>query len=1391
MRFKICVLTILISFVHLCLFAQKNEYKFSHLDISNGLANNHVSWIYKDQNGFMWFCTQSGLNRYDGYKFKVFKHEIGNINSLANDDVVRIDEGPDNKMWVYTQTAVSIYDSATESFTNDLLHELLNYKVMTDQLTCIKKDSGGNYWFLTKDKGAYCYHPKTHRTNWYTTSGNSKIVLHSDYVSDIVEAGDKLQWLIYNDGVIDAINTQTNTVVLRDFGLNYAQNRKPEKYSAIMGNDHNLWIYSRGACLGVYCYSTTNKTLQHFDKETDGLRLNSNVVNNIVQGEGGNLWVGTDHGGINIIDLQKHTVTYLLNRNDDTKSLCGNSVILYKDSSGIIWVGTFKEGISYFHKNIIQFPLTRHYESNINSLPYEDVNCFVEDSQGNLWIGTNGGGLLFYNKTTKKYTQFKHDPSNTGSLSNDIIVNLFIDHENKLWIGTYFGGLDRLQNKAFIHYRHNDADPTTISDDRIYSIIEDSSFRIWVGTFTGGLNIYNGKTNTFEHPHYPLSSGYNAVLYYDRQKNIWIGTDKGIDVIEKRTGKVKHYHSDNKNLNSLIANDVNSITQDRNGLFWIGTKDGLSIFDQQQEKFTNIDEKKGLPSNNISTILEDNNGLMWISSGNGLASIKLIKATDSLRYEIHKYDEFDGLQGKEYNAIAALKTRSGELIFGGAHGFNSFNPNNIHAFAQTPKLILTDLQLFNQSVKVGNNIGGRVVLQNAISSSHTLVLNHNENVFSVEFAALDYFNPGKITYQYKLENFDTEWLSSPADLRKATYTNLNAGDYVFRVKASNTNNPGNTSELLLKIKILPPFWKTSVAYLLYIVFVISLLLYIRHRGILKIKMRFEAKQNELEADRQVAKEREEARHMHELDLMKIEFFTNVSHEFRTPLSLIHSPIENLIKHNDKPEQQLQLLMIRRNGRRLLNLVNQLLDFRKMEFGELKLNLTTGDIVKFIEDACSSFTDIAEQNRVTFLFDTEIIALNTSFDEDKIERVLFNLLSNSFKFTCPGGHISVFLSLAKNEGDLQDERMLEIKIMDTGIGIQKENQERIFERFFQDDLPAGFLNQGSGIGLSISREFIKMHKGDIKVESEPGNGSCFTISMPVCIANESCDAVVSAVAEEEAHDIANQYDREPEYDKKPVILLIEDNDDLRLYLSENLKNNFHIIESINGKDGWRKTLALHPDLIVSDILMPEMNGLDLCKKIRQDSRTSHIPIILLTALVAEEDQLMGSANGANDYIAKPFNFEILLSKINGLLFMQQTLKKTYQNQVDIQAQEIEIIPEDQKFLKNTLNYIELNLTDPDFTVEQLSRLMLLSRVSLYKRLLTLTGKTPIECIRTIRLKRAVQLLKKSNLSISNVAYQVGFNDPNYFSRVFKKEYGKLPSEYVNELIEPEKPHFSGF
>ncbi len=1386
MRVKIYLFFILFAFIQHWSYAQNDQYKFSRLDISNGLSDNQVNCFFRDDKGFMWFGTTSGLNKYDGYSFKVFKHDAKDDHSLGENHVLNIFEGPEKKLWIFSHSTISIYNSTTEKFSNNIAGELEGYHIPTSQITSVKKDYEGNFWFITDKSGLYCYHPQNNSTVFYSSSQNSKIVLHSNMVRDIVSISQNSTWLIYNDGTIDQTDFKYNKIINSYSGVAKTNNAKPQLYNMTIDNHKNLWIYSAAAPIGVFCLNTHNYTLLHLNKEAPGNKLNSNIINSVVQADDNKIWIGTDHGGINIFDLSTQKVTYLVNREDDPKSLSGNSINLYKDNAGIIWAGTFKQGLNYYHSGIMPFPLYKHFTTDPKSLPFEDVNCFAEDDRGNLWIGTNGGGLVYFNRSDNTFTQYKHDPLNPNSISNDVIVCLHIDKGHKLWIGTYFGGLERFDDKRFIHYRHSDKISGSITDDRVYSIIEDSSNNLWVGTFAGGLNVYNPKSNTFSHPQagIPMCSDYTSVLYEDHQQNIWIGRDKGIDVIVKKTNMVKHYFMLYKNPKRVMAIDVNAITEDSRGLMWIGTKDGLSIFNTQTDKFLSADDGLIFPSSNVSNILEDKQGKMWISTTNGLTSVAITKKGEKYKFQLNNFNEFDGLQGRWFNLYAALKLRDGELVFGGAHGFNLFDPGRINTFKLKQNLVLTDFQLFNKSVVVGDTVKGSVILTKSISETQLLTLNYSENVFSIEFTACDYFNPDKIKYQYTLEGFDKSWITAPAGDRKATYTNLDGGDYTFKVRAQNSNTASNGSLITLKIRILPPFWKTPLAYIIYLLVVAGLLLYIRHRGIVKLKRQFQTKQAEIEADWKIENEREEARRMHQLDLMKIKFFTNVSHEFRTPLSLILSPIDDLIKTADKPDQQHHLVMIKRNGGRLLNLVNQLLDFRKMEYNELKLCLKKGDIIKFIREVSSSFTDVAHHKQIQYIFESGECSLTTNFDHDKIERILFNLLSNAFKFTPSGGYVSVMLSLSGEDVFANEQKVLTIKVIDTGIGIPVENHEKIFERFFQDDMPESLLNQGSGIGLSITKEFIKMHGGTITIESEPNYGTVFTIEIPV--SDVSAEPMVDNTPHEEpSYSVLKNGNDTAALSKKPTILLVEDNDDLRFYLKDNLKHSFHIIEAVNGKDGWQKALGLHPKLIVSDIGMPEMNGLELCKKIKGDSRTAQIPIILLTALSAEHDQLAGLDNGANDYIVKPFNFEILLSKILNLLRMQETMKQTYQKQFHIQAKDLIVVSEDDKFLKNAIDCIEKNITNPNFSVEELSSNLNLSRVSLYKKLLTLTGKTPVDCIRTIRLKRAVQLLQKSKLSIANVAYEVGFNNAAYFAKVFKEEFGVLPSEFIVEIRNKEK------
>jgi signal transduction histidine kinase/ligand-binding sensor domain-containing protein/DNA-binding response OmpR family regulator len=1364
-----CIIAFLLLFVSYGLIAQNGQYQFSRLDISNGLSNNQVNCIYKDKRGFMWFGTMSGLNKYDGYSFKTFKRDSKDSNSLSDDYVVSISEAPEGKLWIGTRNGYDIYDPQTERIDRNFSATLAKLKLPVFNFNFVKKDSKGNFWFAHNDQGIYVYHPNSHSTQHF--GKNSPIALHSNSVTDIKEDSHNNIWLAYNDGVIEKLDVNNNKVVYQNQSVAQANNFTPQLYRLTIDRDDAMWIYVSVGAVGVYFIDPVKKITRHFDKNSSSPALNANIINGIVQADDGKIWIATDHGGINIVNKADFKVQYLLNREDDVKSISQNSCIIYKDDQGIMWLGTYKRGISYYHENIIKFPVYRHFVSDPNSLSYEDVNRFAEDDAGNLWIGTNGGGLIYFNRKTGKYTQYKHDTRNSNTISNDVVISLCIDHDKKLWIGSYFGGLDCFDGKTFVHYKHNSKDTNSISDDRIYSILEDSSHRLWVGAFVGGLNLFRPESKSFSHykPFQPNSvhSALISSIFEDKDQNLWFGGYYGVDVLMKKTGKFVQYIHQAGNPNGLVMDNITTITQDSRGLMWIGTLEGVDVFDPKHQKFTALFKEDGLPDNFIINIVEDNSHTMWLSTPKGICNTILTgDINKGFTYQFRNFDESDGLQGREFNANAAFKTKKGELIFGGAKGFNLFMPDNIRINTKQPVLALTDFQIFNNSLRPGQSVDGHVILSKSITETSEITLNYNESAFSLEFADLNFFNPGKVKLEYKLDGFNKNWLASDIKTRKATYTNLDPGTYTFKVRAINGNGQPYPKTLALVIHILPPFWRTGWAYALYLASFVGILLYVRKQGIKKIETRFA-----------LERERQEANHLHELDIMKIKFFTNVSHEFRTPISLIMAPVEKLIKQSDDKNDQRKLQLIHQNAKRLLNMINQLLDFSKIAVQKIQLDLTEGDIINSIEETCDLFVDVAERKNIRFKVDTHVKSCRAFFDKDKTERILFNLLSNAIKFTPENGKVEVYLKFL--DADETETTILEIRIKDSGIGIPTEKHEKIFERFFQNDMPASLINQGSGIGLSITKEFVDLMGGAISVESELNKGSCFILRLPLKISKENNASLIKEPGITENEIQKDEIVHHEKRDKNTVILIVEDNHDFKAYLKEDLGQFYTIIEASNGKEGWQKALALHPNLIISDINMAECDGIDFCRKIRADKRTEHIPFILLTAFTGEEKELAGLETGANDYLTKPFNFEILHFKVRNLLKHQQSVKQTYQKQIDVKPGELEIETPDVKFMKKVLTVIEKNISNAGFSVELLSDEMNMSRVALYKKIFNLSGKTPVEFIKSVRLKRAIQLLETKQYTIAEIAYQVGYNDPRYFARAFKTEFKVLPSHYLDK------------
>ncbi|MCF6407261.1 ATP-binding protein [Chitinophaga filiformis] len=1330
----------------------------------NGLSHNRVNAILKDPEGFLWFGTVAGLNRYDRHTCKIFRKDHSDSASLKANNVLALYELPDGKMWVSTMGGACIYNPDIEGFDPDDFKYLQLLGLPPGTIEGIVKGNDNRYWFLYNDLRLYLYSATDKRAKQFVRQDTLHI---SQKITSVKETKDGKLWIVYQDGFLQEYDIASDKVIFSSTALQ--EQHKGNNYNDLfIDSDGDVWIWCY--TYGVFLFHPQNNTIKLFNKNSSPSRLGSELVSQIIQDNDGMIWVGTDHGGVTLIDKGNNfRTTYLLNDVKDPKSLSQNSITtIYKDDNGIIWLGTYKHGVNYLNSNIVQFPYYHYQELNPKSLQYDDINRFVEDRSGNIWIGTNGGGLIYFDRKNNTFKQYLHDPNNQNSLATNVVVSLWIDHTGVLWIGTYLGGLDSFDGKKFTHYRHDDHDSSSLGDDKVWEIFEDRSQNLWIGTLGGGLNRFNRSTNKFDH--YKGRGGavlpdYIFNIIQDRKGNLWIGTSAGAAVFEKDKSMPVFYQHTNKK-NSLSNDVVSSILEDSKGRIWLGTPEGLNLFNEQTKEFQVFTTSDGLPDNMVLDILEDDHQTLWLSTPNGLCNAVPKQDNGKLTFSIISYDEANNLQNREFNDNAALKTRAGELIFGGPFGFNIIDPDKIKKPAYHPKIVFTGLQILNKYVAPGELINDRILLPQSLSKLQHIELKHTENVFSIEFASLDFGGNTYDKYAYMLQGFNTDWFYTNGSERTVTYTNLNPGHYVFKVKVLGRDGSWSSVKTL-QINIEPPFWRTPVAYFIYMLIAAGLFLLARRITLDRIHMRYE-----------VQEQRREAERAHALEQLKTKFFTNVSHEFRTPLSLIIAPLDKMIKHTRDEEQVKQLNLVQRNAKRLLNLVNQLLDFRKIEVQELRLHPSVGDIVRFCKDTSYSFTDIAEKKKIQFSFSTNIDSLEIYFDRDKIEKILFNLLSNAFKYTHDNGIVGIHLIYRAPVND-EGDGTIAIEVKDTGIGIPADQHDKIFERFFQTEVPESMVNQGTGIGLAITKEFVKLHDGIITVESEPGQGTCFTVLLPAKkIYASSAAAVTTPLPAENEEPIVLEESKKRE--KRKTILIVEDNEDLRFYLKDNLKGQYHIEEAVNGKEGWEKIKLLNPDLVVSDVMMPLMDGVELAKKIKTETLTAHIPVVLLTAMGSEEKQLEGLKAGVNDYITKPFTFEILASRINNLLTQQKLLQKRFQKQIEVNPGEVTITPVDEKFLKRALDAVEKQIDNPDFSVEDLSREMCMSRVTFYRKIVSLTGRSPLEFIRSIRLKRAVQLLDKSGRSIAEIAYEVGFNDPKTFSKFFKEEFNMLPSQYITNI-----------
>ncbi|SFD78443.1 hybrid sensor histidine kinase/response regulator transcription factor [Thermophagus xiamenensis] len=1353
---------------------QRTEFHFRHLNSSHGLSSNHITAIHKDHLGFVWFGTISGLNRYDGYSFKVYKNIPGDTTTIPFNNIQDIYEDHRGFLWIISQdNQLAVFDPGKDLFYRN--YDLLpgEESIPAQFISGLTVDHDSNLWVASNQYGLFRVNAAQNKTFKIPSAVGDDYSLVSDFITDVIVGNDSTILTVNAFGVVEYVDPNTGKVVKRYPFRMLRRTTEQDYFSLFEDKDGDLWIFSEQNDLGLFYANTKTGQEIHFSVE-DNNTLSSDIITGVLQDQYGLIWVATDHGGLQIIDKRDFSVKTVLKENGNAKSLSQNSITsMIRDDSDIIWIGTYKEGVNYYHPDLFQFPLYSHNIFKPDGLPANDIDCFAEDDKGNLFIGTNGSGLIYYDRQNHRFSVFRACPDNPDSLSHDVIVSLLFDSQKRLWIGTYYGGLNCFDGKRFKRYLHDPDDPNTISDNRIWKIYEDRMGRIWIGTLGGGLDLLDDDNNRFLHFRdgdlNSVHSSFILTLYEDRSNNLWIGTSNGIDVLNKTTGRFTHIPANPGKQNALSHHIVLSIIQDKWGNMWFGTRNGLNMYDPQTRKFHLFLERDGLPDNNILNILEDDYNNLWMSTLNGISKLEVIPSEDTLMFSFSNYDVLDGLQGREFNEHAAFKTSHGELLFGGPNGFNLFHPQSIQKRSLIPKVLITGIRLFNRSVKVSEKVDNNIILKRSLFFSDSVVLKHNQNVFSLEFAGVGHPHPEKINYYYKLEGFNDQWVVTDASNRMATYTNLNPGSYIFRVKARLGESGEQGPEKKLVVIIKPPFYATKYAYGAYFILFSGLVILFGTIVRRRERIRFQREQ-----------ELREHQRIHELDAMKIRFFTNISHEFRTPLTLIITPLDKIVRETQDIDLKEQLQVVLRNARRLLGLVNQLLDFRKIEVQGVTLKRTTGDLVAFVEEVAQSFSDLFESKSIRFGFESNVASLSMGFDHEKVEKIIFNLLSNAFKFSSERGEVKLKIEYFNSKSINDNGPWVKISVSDTGIGISKEKQKHIFDRFFQVENDR-INNMGSGIGLSIVREFVLLHGGTISVDSTPGVGSVFVVYLPVVQMQESCkeESVIRSFSQEGQQ--KKKIERQNIQGNQQLLLIVEDNEDLRFYLKENLNTRYRIVEAQNGKEGYEKAMSVFPDVIISDILMPKMDGIELCRKIKNDPKTSHIPVILLTAKVSSQMEMEGLSAGADDFIAKPFNYEVLELKIQNLIESRKRLRSKLQKQrFEIAPGEIGITSLDEKFISKASLYVEKNISNPELSVERLSQEMGVSRGHLYNKLMALTGKSPSEFIRIMRLKRGAQLLAKSQLTVAEVAYKCGFNDPKYFSRYFKEEFGVSPSQYVRRI-----------
>ncbi len=1357
----LCFVTV--SFLH----AQVNSFRFKHLGIADGLPQSSVYCMYQDQKGFIWIGTIYGLSRYDGYEFKHFKFENGSPYSISSNELAALQEDAMGNLLVGTVAGVDLYDRKKERFSKVLL-EGKTAKQEAGVIRAICKDHKGNIW-VGGTKGLLRYNPQTRTLSRVPLNIGEK----QRMVTTIAEDVQHVLWLGYGNTVLRYDPVTQKTLPLPQALLQNPYYTKSPAYIIKHDAAQNVWIGTERDGL-IVLYDQGHRCV-NYRSDTKPMPLNNDMVRAIAFTKEGNTWIGT-RNGLYIINANGLITRHIQMDKYDPASLSGNSIMCFmQDNAGSMWVGTFAGGISINQPGNDNFSYIREQPGQQLGLNYRVVSRVLEDKEYNLWIATEGGGLNFLDRKNNAYRYIHVNPNSDHLVNQEIIKTIQLDAKDNVWIGTLEGLFYYNKTSGAIKRYPLAESARTLLDEQVYGLAQDSS-GLWVGTKGGLFFLHTNGSFTRYRYHSGQTGGIVSgdinVIMKDAQGGIWIGTETGLSYLKKGASHFVNYLDEHAG--TVQGTSILSLYEDAIGNIWVGTRGGgLKVLNRKENTFHTIDKKYGLSDDIVHGIIQDRQGNLWISFSQSIAKLVLKRMGPPFApgdVQITNYSVNNGLGTNEF-LTATCRTSSGEIMFGGVNGIVAFQPEKLVVNKTKPPVVLTGLLIKNTPTGIDKEGSP---LEESITYAKNITLTHDQAYFTIHFAALNYINSATNQYAYTLQGLqgEKEW-NYVGNKQSATYTNLDAGNYVFKVKAANNDGLWNDTYTELHIKVLPPIWKTWYAYVLYAA-IIGFLLYLFNA--------YSIKTDRLKQDLQMQQLNREKDQ--ELIQKKLSFFTNISHEIKTPLTLILAPMEKMaamLQGNTQAQGQLGLMQ--KNGERLLRLTNQLLDFRKLESGDMQLQVAGGDIIAFVKDITASFEVYAQRRDVQLNNEFNREHFEAWFDDDKLEKILFNLLSNALKFTPPGGKVTL--------STMVEEDNIQFKVGDNGSGITVEHLGKIFQPFYHYN-DTGARVDGTGIGLAFTKALVELHHGTIEVTSRPATPgepgyTCFTVTLPAGKAHYAADETrETALRKGYQHD-ATQVDALPqpgeqdlfaeELEEKPLMLIVEDNPDVLSFMTSHFKERYHVYTARNGKEGWEMALNRIPDIIISDVMMPEMSGTDFCRQLKTDERTSHIPVILLTARTPLTYRMEGFETGADDYITKPFSLALLQVRVTNLLYSRKLLRERYRKDITLQPTNVAITPADELFLGKVMQFIDDNIMEPSLNVEQLGKEVNMSRATLYRKIKALTNQSTIEFIRSVRLKKAAQLLKLNEYTVNEVAYMVGFSDVDYFRKWFKHDFGVTPKEYA--------------